>query len=126
MAANFDLQDERTALISATNRGHADCVRLLIDAGADKEARDHVRILCLLCNGSVAIFTSAGFCDSHLCRVLETSIAAADIFVPFLDFDHFCFVQLSAFNLFSRFVLSFSFRTYLSCCEPASGPVLPS
>ena len=30
----------RTALILAAEKGRADCARLLVDAGADKEARD--------------------------------------------------------------------------------------
>ncbi len=33
----------RTALIWAAAKGHADCVRLLLDAGADKEAKCKVR-----------------------------------------------------------------------------------
>ena len=33
-----------TALIAAAVMGHLDCVRLLIDAGADKEARNKVRV----------------------------------------------------------------------------------
>jgi ankyrin repeat protein len=37
-------QSERTALIFAASRGHVDCVRLLIDAGADKDAKDNVRV----------------------------------------------------------------------------------
>ncbi len=36
-------QDGYTALISAAAYGHADCVRLLIDAGANKEAKNGVR-----------------------------------------------------------------------------------
>ncbi len=32
-----------TALIWAAMRGHADCARLLLDAGADKETTDDVR-----------------------------------------------------------------------------------
>ena len=32
-----------TALILASQAGHADCARLLLDAGADKEATDVVR-----------------------------------------------------------------------------------
>ena len=31
------------ALICAAENGHADCTRLLLDAGADKEAKDVVR-----------------------------------------------------------------------------------
>jgi ankyrin repeat protein len=40
----FDSQGGYTALMWAAGNGHADCVRLLIDAGADKEAKDHVRV----------------------------------------------------------------------------------
>ena len=32
-----------TALIYAARDGHADCARLLLDAGADKEAKNNVR-----------------------------------------------------------------------------------
>ena len=35
-----------TALIRAAECGHVDCVRLLIDAGADKEAKNEVRMGC--------------------------------------------------------------------------------
>ncbi len=38
-----DSQFGSTALIYAAACGHADCVRLLIDAGADKEATADVR-----------------------------------------------------------------------------------
>ncbi len=36
-------QDGWTALIWAAEKGHADCARLLLDSGADKEAKDKVR-----------------------------------------------------------------------------------
>jgi hypothetical protein len=36
-------QNELEALIRAAGRGHADCVRLLLDAGADKNASGDVR-----------------------------------------------------------------------------------
>ncbi len=39
----INLQCGWTALICATNSGHADSVRLLIDAGADKDAKTNVR-----------------------------------------------------------------------------------
>ncbi len=34
-----------TALMWAADQGHADCARLLLDAGADTETRDDVRLL---------------------------------------------------------------------------------
>ncbi len=37
--ANTRAQDGCTPLICAAENGHADCVRLLLDAGADKEAK---------------------------------------------------------------------------------------
>ena len=36
-------QDGYTALIFAAMHGRADCVRLLLDAGADKDAKNEVR-----------------------------------------------------------------------------------
>jgi hypothetical protein len=36
-------QSGNTALILAGYKGHADCARLLLDAGADKNAVDNVR-----------------------------------------------------------------------------------
>ena len=44
MLCESDSQDEFTALIQAAGNGRAECARLLIDAGADKEARDRVRV----------------------------------------------------------------------------------
>jgi ankyrin repeat protein len=38
-------QDGFTALFFAIINAHADCVRLLLEAGADKEAKDTVRVL---------------------------------------------------------------------------------
>jgi ankyrin repeat protein len=38
------VQDGDTALIGAAAKGHTDCVRLLIDAGADKDVRTNVRV----------------------------------------------------------------------------------
>jgi hypothetical protein len=39
---NSDPQYECTALMRAAEKGHVDCARLLIDAGADKEAKNKV------------------------------------------------------------------------------------
>ncbi len=39
-----DAQFGNTALIRAAGNSHADCVRLLLDAGADKEAIDNVSV----------------------------------------------------------------------------------
>ena len=36
-------QEACPALILAASNGHTDCVRLLLEGGADKEARDNVR-----------------------------------------------------------------------------------
>ncbi len=40
---NTRAQDGKTALIVAAKEGYADCVRLLLDAGADAEVEDDVR-----------------------------------------------------------------------------------
>ena len=39
------LQYQDTALTDASHNGHADCVRLLLEAGADKEVKSNVRDL---------------------------------------------------------------------------------
>ena len=38
------MQSDCTALICASRAGHTECVRLLVEAEADKELRDHVRL----------------------------------------------------------------------------------
>ncbi len=45
----IDSQSGRTALIMAAMNGHTICVRLLIDAGADMDAKDMVCRGSLLC-----------------------------------------------------------------------------
>ena len=40
-------KDERSALICAAQNGHADCVRLLVGAGADADRADKVRYALL-------------------------------------------------------------------------------
>ncbi len=63
-----NLQIGRTALMFAAVNGHADCVRLLIDAGAVMEAKTIVRrrsLLCccasVICIFSRLLFSSAAF-----------------------------------------------------------------
>ncbi len=45
LCATFDAQDGETALMYAASRGYVDCARLLMDAGADKDAQCNVRDL---------------------------------------------------------------------------------
>ena len=40
---SFQAQNGQTALIIAANLGHLDCVRALLERGADMEAKDYVR-----------------------------------------------------------------------------------
>ncbi len=39
------MQVGRTALIQAAEKGNIDCARLLVEGGADTEAKDNVRII---------------------------------------------------------------------------------
>ena len=43
----FETQFGRTALICAAAEGHIDCVRLLVESGADAKATDNVRDMLL-------------------------------------------------------------------------------
>ena len=43
LSSPLPLQDSRTALHNAALNGHLESVRLLLDRGADKEAKDNVR-----------------------------------------------------------------------------------
>jgi ankyrin repeat protein len=47
----FDAQNGDTALMRANAWGRAECARLLIDAGADKDAKDDVRRRSMLLLG---------------------------------------------------------------------------
>ncbi len=51
----YDSQDGDTALICAAKRRFVDCVQLLIDAGADKDAKDNVRRQSLLLLGRLVV-----------------------------------------------------------------------
>jgi ankyrin repeat protein len=46
--SNTTSQGRHTALLFAASRGHADCVRLLLERRADIRARDRVRIARLI------------------------------------------------------------------------------
>jgi hypothetical protein len=69
----FNAQDGCTALISAAGEGHIECVRLLIEAGANKEAKDKVRVnrvfhFAIICR--VAIFRlQDGFRVLYSCSI---------------------------------------------------------
>ena len=41
----FEMQNECTALMLAAQNGSADCVWLLLEAGADTDAKDSVRVI---------------------------------------------------------------------------------
>ena len=43
-------EDDNTALILAAAGGHTDCVRLLLKAGADIEAKNNVRYMHFVSN----------------------------------------------------------------------------
>jgi hypothetical protein len=61
-----DSQYRCTALMRAAADGHADCVRLLIDAGADKEARDEVCVIRCIAVAPSFLFLWSLFLHSPL------------------------------------------------------------
>jgi ankyrin repeat protein len=48
-------QDGWTALMLAASRDRVDCVRLLLDAGADKEAKNDVRASAVVWEGALLL-----------------------------------------------------------------------
>jgi hypothetical protein len=84
-------QGGSTALMFAASLGYEDCVRLLIDTGADKEAKNYVRV---------------GRCFARsLPRVIS----------HFLVFSAMSFVS---FNIFSICPFFFLFFVAISCSYP--------
>ena len=51
-----------TALIWAARNGHVDCVRALIDAGADKEAKENI-----VCDGGNVFISNSSVCGLCVC-----------------------------------------------------------
>jgi ankyrin repeat protein len=67
-----DAQNGYTALMLAAENGHIDCVRLLVDAGAGKEAKSTVRRQSLLFKCArldITLFTHHLFLAHILCCV---------------------------------------------------------
>ena len=44
------MQDGSTVLIHAAANGHTDSVRLLLESGADMEAKNDVRVIVMTCS----------------------------------------------------------------------------
>ena len=129
-------QNGYTALMDATAKGHTDCVRLLIDAGADKEAKDWVRcwspfpLVYLLVLLSLSCSYAYSSSHLHICFVKFSCIpspsfdpACIEMFqilglelcmlllifsFPFLQF------SLSPFSIYLRHFLLFTAFLHLS------------
>ena len=68
-------QGGKTALMRAASIGRADCVRLLLDAGADKEARNDVRVfVCRVCVVGRAHFGVLRRSEHTACSIVKISI----------------------------------------------------
>ena len=93
--SDYDSQNGLMGLIWAANKGHADCVRLLIDAGADKEAKSevsarslHIFHLCLL-----LYFLRFDLCPLSLCSISFLLIFTIKIYNCSTHFpDHFLYI----------------------------------
>jgi hypothetical protein len=90
-----DSQDGNTALMYAAEDGHADCVRLLIDAGADKNIGNNVRV-------------SRCIAEAHYFISLLPSLQLSLVFINFF------FYFSHQVNNFSFFLTSFVTQLYFS------------
>jgi hypothetical protein len=105
-----DSQSGNTALMWAADRGHADCARLLIDAGADKEAKDDVRRRPLLCWGTLSI--SVFFISIVFQGLPRASLRQLHSIIQFYQDLSFLILSLSSFIfIFSSFYLNVSLFT---------------
>ena len=81
-------QGENTALMCAIEKGRSDCVRLLLDAGADKEAKDKVRASAHRVCGLMMGIDEAAFlltvllslCFQHICVKLKVCLRVSRMF----------------------------------------------
>jgi hypothetical protein len=128
-AVAHNAQYGSVALMYAAREGHADCVRLLIDAGADKDASNNVRRRSL---------PSTCFFSLRVLFILiewfpifkDTVTAVLSAFLFFCLFPGravFYPLSLQVLSLFSKFTNSFTFEMLsfvvceyagaVSCCE---------
>ena len=90
-------QSGRTALIFAAENSHADCVRLLIDAGADTNAHTNVRIILFpaVSSNFFALCTIAPLCNVGLlttsaCRNGFVAVTEISFCIVLESFDDTC------------------------------------
>ncbi len=81
-------QDGETALMYAASRGHVDCARLLVGAGADKDARCNVRGLrcCSAVVRKLVLFCADSFDDAISPFVFQEFISPASVHCVALHF----------------------------------------
>ena len=101
----------------ATEKGHADCMRVLIDAGANKEAKDDVRrrlllscrafLICIffLCSIFKWTFFCLGLSNHFYLDLLITTAFCSEVQ---RDVSHFLSLLFSCFSLPSILLLIFS------------------
>ena len=72
--AQNQMQSQRTALILAATERHADCVRVLIEGGANMDSKGNVRFFCIVLHTSGLLCIRAF--DSDWLRYFEYSHAS--------------------------------------------------
>jgi hypothetical protein len=106
----FVSQSGWTALMWAAGNGRADIARLLIDAGADKEARDNVRRRLLRCFRALPLFLILYFIF-HL--PLFFSLNLPHFFLLFLISKNTIACFFPRFSSFSLFFATFLYSQFL-------------
>ena len=95
-----DLQDGNTALMWAAEEGHADCARLLIDSGADKNVKSNVRRRSLF-SGTPSRFLLFFLSLDLILHYSSPPIICLTIFVntPIIQIYHDLYLSVSPLSL---------------------------
>ena len=104
-------QEKNTAILLAASGGHTDCVRVLVEGGANKEAKDCVR--------ANTPFSHIFFIEfARVCTVLQNCLLLSSLInTRYCTLIHMCGVHMSLFDFVHElhYCSDFEHTTSASC-----------